>query len=116
MAVITGGGTNHRFNLNEMVLIKDNHRLATQKEITLGAAISRARQMTKKKIEVEVDNIKQFHQAIAAKPDIILLDNMPPSQIRKAVKIKKLLKSSQFFHKILLSSILLKRQTQLLFL
>ncbi len=92
MAVVTGGGTNHRFNLREMVLIKDNHRLATQKEISLAEAVSRAKK-TKKKIEIEVDNIDQFHQAIAAKPDIILLDNMPPAQIRKAVSIKKLLKS-----------------------
>ena len=89
MAVRSGGGENHRFNLIEMVLIKDNHRVAHQKELSIDEAIHKIRRKTKKAIAVEVDTIPQFKQAIDAHPDIILLDNMSIAQMKKIVKINK---------------------------
>jgi nicotinate-nucleotide pyrophosphorylase (carboxylating) len=89
MAVRCGGGENHRFNLIEMVLIKDNHRIAHQKELSIDEAIHKIRRRTKKAITVEVDTIPQFKQAIHAHPDIILLDNMTVAQMKKIVKINK---------------------------
>ena len=85
-AVVCGGGTNHRHNLSDMALIKDNH-LATAPSLSLAVAILRAK--TSKKIEVEVTNLKQFQEAIKTNPDIILLDNMTPAQIKHAVKMLK---------------------------
>ena len=88
-AVRYGGGVNHRFNLNEMVLIKDNHRHANHKNLTIPEAIRLVRQKTAKPVEIEVDTLAQFRQALDADPDMILLDNMPPRTLRKAVRLKK---------------------------
>jgi len=85
MAVRTGGGINHRFNLNEMVMIKDNHRIAHEREAPIQEAIERVRRRTHKQICVEVDNMIEFNHALEAEPDIILLDNMDCSRMRKAV-------------------------------
>lgn len=93
MAVACGGGRNHRLDLSDMVLIKDNHRVAEHKYLTLRQAIKLARQKTRRPIEVEVDNLNQFTQALAAEPDIILLDNMTTTQLAKAVRIRAKLKS-----------------------
>lgn len=92
MAVKTGGGTSHRLNLSDMVLIKDNHRLAKNK-LSLKEAVNRLRQATNKKIEIEVDTLEQFKEVLSAKPDFILLDNMSAAQLQKAVMLKKKIRS-----------------------
>jgi nicotinate-nucleotide pyrophosphorylase (carboxylating) len=89
-AVACGGGKNHRIGLFDMVLIKDNHLVALQNEKpnAIAAAVARARKkFPKLKVEVEADTLEQVAQAAAAGADIILLDNMPPSILRQAVKI-----------------------------
>ena len=89
-AVACGGGKNHRLGLYDLVLIKDNHLVALQNEKpnAIAAAIARAReQFPKLKIEVEADTLEQAAQAAEAGADIILLDNMTPAQLRRAVKI-----------------------------
>ncbi|MCA9405892.1 MAG: carboxylating nicotinate-nucleotide diphosphorylase [Candidatus Omnitrophica bacterium] len=89
-AVKCGGGVNHRFDLSEMVMIKDNHREVCRPQISIAESIRLIRRRTKKKIEVEVDTLKQFDEALAAKPDIILLDNMSTAQMKTAVaRVKK---------------------------
>jgi len=85
-AVLAGGGMSHRFNLSAAVLIKDNHLAAVDGDVML--AIQRVRQYAPgKHIEVECDRIEQVAQAIEAKADIILLDNMPPEQLRECVDL-----------------------------
>lgn len=86
-AVKSGGGHNHRPDLSELVLIKDNHRDACYPHLSIPEAIKRARRRTKKTIEIEVDTLKQFKEALSADPDMILLDNMSCAQMRKAVAI-----------------------------
>jgi len=92
LAVRTGGGVNHRLNLAEMVMIKDNHRAVLGRR-TLAEVIHQIRKSSRKKIIIEVDNLNQFKEALAAKPDIILLDNMTPARLRQAVQLKHRLKS-----------------------
>jgi nicotinate-nucleotide pyrophosphorylase (carboxylating) len=89
-AVACGGGKNHRLGLFDMVLIKDNHLVALQNEKpnAIAAAVLRSRKkFPKLKIEVEADTLEQVAQATDAGADIILLDNMTPTQLRQAVKI-----------------------------
>ena len=89
-AVKCGGGKNHRLGLFDMVLIKDNHLAALQnvKPNAIAAAVFRARKkFPKLKVEVEADTLEQVAQAADAGADIILLDNMTPTQLRQAVKI-----------------------------
>lgn len=85
-AVRMGGGMNHRFGLFDMVLIKDNHVLLSD---SIASAVRRAREHVGpfRKIEVEVDTLRQLQDAIAAKADMILLDNMDLSTMREAVTI-----------------------------
>ncbi len=85
-AVRVGGGSNHRFGLDDAVLIKDNH-IAIAGDIR--QAIERARDRVGHlvKIEVEVDTLAQLEPALAARPDAILLDNMNPHQLGDAVKL-----------------------------
>ena len=84
-AVKCGGGSNHRFNLSDGVLIKDNH-------IVAAGGITRAVEVVRKniphtlKIEVETENLKQIDEAIRAGADIIMLDNMTLEQMTEAVK------------------------------
>jgi len=88
-AVACGGGTNHRFGLHDMVLIKDNHLAALKSESPnpIAAAVQRARaQYPRLKLEVETDTLEQVDQALAAGADLILLDNMRPEQLREAVR------------------------------
>jgi len=88
--VTCGGGRNHRIGLYDMVLIKDNHLVALRHEPpnAIAAAVARARkQFPKLQVEVEADTLEQVAQAADAGADIILLDNMPPAQLRRAVKI-----------------------------
>lgn len=85
-AVRMGGGTNHRFGLYDGVLIKDNH-------IKAGGSITKAIESARRnahhllKIEVETKTLDEVREALAAKVDIIMLDNMPLDMIREAVKL-----------------------------
>ncbi len=90
-AVRTGGGTNHRFNLNDMAMIKDNHLSGSAANFT--QRVNDLKKKIKTKIEVEVDNLKQLKEALESKADIILLDNMGPLQIARAVKLRRSMKS-----------------------
>ena len=87
-AVGVGGGRNHRMNLADGVLIKDNHLAALQGEgVDLGQAIKRARARAPHtvKIEVEVESIEAALAAVAAGADIVMLDNMSPEDMATAV-------------------------------
>ena len=88
-AVSMGGGWNHRFNLSDGILIKDNHleTLRTQ-GMTLKEIVTKAKLNAPKgiKIEVETTNLKEVDEAIFAGADIIMLDNMSPAQMHHAVK------------------------------
>lgn len=85
-AVRAGGGTNHRFGLYDAVLIKDNH-IASAGGIR--AAVTQARKAVgpKTKIQLEVDTLKQLQEALDLPIDSVLLDNMPPPMLKKAVKM-----------------------------
>lgn len=85
-AVRCGGGMTHRMSLSDAVMIKDNHIIAAG---SLGEAVRRARTFAGHtvKVEVEVDTLAQLEEALAAAPDIILLDNMDTDTLRKAVSI-----------------------------
>ncbi|MFY9814593.1 MAG: carboxylating nicotinate-nucleotide diphosphorylase [Dehalococcoidales bacterium] len=89
-AVSMGGGRNHRFNLSDGMLIKDNH-LATLRAhgMTLKEIVAKAKQSAPAgiKVEVEVTNLKEVREAVAAKADIIMFDNMSPAKMRAAVKL-----------------------------
>ncbi len=87
-AVTAGGGHNHRLGLDDGVLIKDNH-LALAGGIS--EAVRRAREIAGHlhKIEVEVATLDQVREALLAKADILLLDNMTPEMVRQAVEIVK---------------------------
>ena len=95
-AVTVGGGRNHRYNLSDAAMLKDNH-------IDAGGGIANAVAKLKKrlghmtKIELEVRNLDELKQALAADVDVIMLDNMTPEMIKEAVKItdgKALLEAS----------------------
>ena len=85
-AVKVGGGTNHRYNLSDGILIKDNH-------IGAAGSVKKAIEMCKeyapfvRKVEVEVENLEMLKEAIDAKADIIMLDNMDNETMKKAVEI-----------------------------
>ena len=85
-AVRMGGGTNHRFNLADGVLIKDNHIVAAG---GIPNAVSNARRIVPHtlKIEVEVTSFREVQEALDAGADIIMLDNMSCEDMRKAVEI-----------------------------
>ena len=85
-AVRCGGGFNHRFGLDDAVLIKDNH-LALSGSIRGAVARVRERVGHMVKVEVEVDTLDQLREAIAAPIDAVLLDNMSPAQLAEAVRI-----------------------------
>jgi nicotinate-nucleotide pyrophosphorylase (carboxylating) len=87
-AVTQGGGSNHRFGLFDRVLIKDNHLAALRLEPpnAIEAAVRRARaQYPRLEVEVEADTLEQVQQALLARADYILLDNMPVEDMRAAV-------------------------------
>ena len=85
-AVRVGGGTNHRFNLADGILIKDNHIVAAG-SITNAVRSARANAPHTLKIEVEVETFEQLDEALAAGADIIMLDNMSTADMKKAVEI-----------------------------
>ena len=85
-AVRVGGGYNHRYNLSDAIMLKDNH-------INAAGSITEAIKLAKeyspfiKKIEVEVEDLKGVEEAVAAGADIIMLDNMDIETTKKAIKI-----------------------------
>ncbi|HPM00463.1 MAG TPA: carboxylating nicotinate-nucleotide diphosphorylase, partial [Bacillota bacterium] len=85
-SVKAGGGFNHRFNLSDMVLIKDNHIKAAG-GITPAVAAARAKGSHGLKIEVEVESIRELIEAIEAGADIVMLDNMTLDMMKEAVSI-----------------------------
>ena len=84
-AVTKGGGFNHRYNLSDEILIKDNHIKA---EANLRDLVKKAIK-TKKTVTVEVDNLKQLNQILGLKFKRILFDNMNTKQLRKCLKLSK---------------------------
>ncbi|MEP6955791.1 MAG: carboxylating nicotinate-nucleotide diphosphorylase [Chthoniobacterales bacterium] len=90
-AVRAGGGENHRFGLFDMVLVKDNHLLAGTGFGSVAAAIQRVRQERPDvRIELEADDLEQVRAFLEMDGiDVILLDNMPPAQMREAVALGK---------------------------
>ena len=85
-AVRLGGGTNHRFNLSDEYLIKDNHIASSNIEKLVIAAI---KNKNRKKITVEVDNIKQLQKIMGLKFNCVLFDNMSNKNLRLGVKLAK---------------------------
>ena len=85
-AVKLGGGTNHRFNLSDEYLIKDNHVASSDLKSLVLKAIKNKKG---KKITVEVDTIQQLKSILGLKFDTVLLDNMSIGNLRKSVKIAK---------------------------
>ena len=85
-AVKLGGGTNHRFNLSDEYLIKDNHVASSNLKSLVLKAIKNKKG---KKITVEVDTIKQLRPILGLKFNTVLLDNMSVKNLRDAVKISK---------------------------
>ena len=85
-AVKLGGGTNHRFNLSDEFLIKDNHIASSSLRELVLLAIKNKRG---KKITVEVDNLKQLKEIIGLKFDTVLFDNMNIKNLRAGVKLIK---------------------------
>ena len=85
-AVRVGGGCNHRYNLSDGVLLKDNH-------IWAAGSVTKAIQMAKayapfvRKIEIEVETLEQVKEAVEAGADIIMLDNMTPEVMKQAVEL-----------------------------
>ena len=85
-AVRCGGGANHRFGLDDAILIKDNH-------VAVAGGVRRAIEAARDfaghlvKIEVEVDTLDQLQEALDVGPDAVMLDNMPPDMLRQAVAI-----------------------------
>ena len=85
-AVKVGGGTNHRFGLNDGVMIKDNH-IEAAGGIKNAVSLARKKSAFVRKIEVEVESIEQLKEALETKADIIMLDNMDIKTLKEAVKL-----------------------------
>jgi nicotinate-nucleotide pyrophosphorylase (carboxylating) len=91
-AVRCGGGRNHRMGLYDAVLIKDNHLAALRGEAPnpIGAAVARVRrQFPGRRVEVEADTLAQVREALEAGADVVLLDNMPVEDLRRAVGLAR---------------------------
>jgi len=89
-AVRVGGGHNHRLNLGDGVLIKDNHlAILRSSGVVLGEAVKKARKgaPSTMKVEVEVESVKQAREALSAGADIIMLDNMELKDMRRVVEL-----------------------------
>jgi len=85
-AVMTGGAKNHRYNLSDAAMLKDNH-IDAAGGITNAITKLRSRIGHMTKIEVETRNLDELQEALAAKADIIMLDNMSPELMKQAVAI-----------------------------
>ena len=86
-AVRMGGGTNHRMNLSDTALIKDNHIAAAGGVVAAFAQVRTA--YPKAEIEIEVDNLAQLKEVLPQQPDLVLLDNMTPELCAQAVALAK---------------------------
>ncbi|MFQ5380886.1 MAG: carboxylating nicotinate-nucleotide diphosphorylase [Dehalococcoidia bacterium] len=88
-AVRCGGGTNHRRDLASMVMLKDNHLAALARGGgSIAETVATARRSTDGiRVEVEIDSLGQLPEALAAAPDWILLDNMSPGDLHRAVEL-----------------------------
>ena len=85
-AVRIGGGCNHRYNLSDGVLLKDNH-IGAAGSITNAINMAKAYAPFVRKIEIEVETLEQVKEAVDAGADIIMLDNMTPDTMRQAVEL-----------------------------
>lgn len=85
-AVVAGGGRNHRYNLSDAAMLKDNH-IDAYGSLTNAVNALRAKTGHMVKIEVEVDSLELLQEALDVKADIIMLDNMNYEQMAEAVKI-----------------------------
>lgn len=85
-AVRVGGGSNHRYNLSDGVMLKDNH-IGAAGSITKAVQMARDRVSFVHKIEVETENLDMVREAAEAGADIIMLDNMSPDEMMEAIKI-----------------------------
>lgn len=103
-AVASGGGTNHRMGLYDQVLIKDNHiafqrssfaRAVRKDAPTIRDIVELSRKTVPRgtAIEVEVENLADFESALAARPDIIMLDNMTPGEVAACVALRRMAKA-----------------------
>jgi nicotinate-nucleotide pyrophosphorylase (carboxylating) len=88
-AVRHGGGSNHRYNLGDAVLIKDNHLAAIGGKHPIRDAVTAAKRRAPhtSKVEVEVIDLAGVQEALDAQADIIMLDNMSLAEMRRAVKL-----------------------------
>ncbi|GGB51799.1 nicotinate-nucleotide diphosphorylase (carboxylating) [Roseibium aquae] len=85
-AVRCGGGMNHRFGLDDAILIKDNH-IAVAGGVAKAVRAAKAYAGHLVKIEVEVDTLDQLREALSEEPDVVMLDNMDPAALAEAVRI-----------------------------
>lgn len=85
-AVRVGGGNNHRYNLSDGVLLKDNH-IGAAGSVAKAVAMAKAYAPFVRKIEIEVESLEQVKEAVEAGADIIMLDNMTPEQMKEAVEL-----------------------------
>ncbi|MGY6276011.1 carboxylating nicotinate-nucleotide diphosphorylase [Methylomonas sp. MgM2] len=85
-AVKCGGCANHRIGLFDAILIKENHIIASG---SIQAAVSKARQITDVLVEVEVESLSELTEALAAKPDRIMLDNFSIADLKRAVELNQ---------------------------
>lgn len=85
-AVKVGGGCNHRYNLSDGILLKDNH-IGAAGSVTKAVQMAREYAPFVRKIEVEVENLDMVKEAVEAGADIIMLDNMTPEMMKEAIKI-----------------------------
>lgn len=85
-AVRCAGGTNHRIGLFDAILVKENHIAAAG---SIAAAVAEARRVNKVMVEVEVENLDELQQALAAKVDRILLDNFSNEDMKAAVRVTR---------------------------
>ena len=99
-AVLVGGGDPHRFHLDDLILIKDNH-IAIVGSVEKAVKKAREKASFSKKIEVEVAKIEDILEAAEAGADLIMLDNFSPTQVEEAVK---LLKKAGFYGKVVLEA------------
>ena len=86
-AVKIGGAVNHRFDLSQMAMIKDNHRSMIAKGC-LKQAVEIIKSKTAKEVVLEVDTFDELKDALASRAEVILLDNMTPAQVRRAVVLR----------------------------
>ena len=85
-AVRVGGGCNHRYNLSDGVLLKDNH-IGASGSVTKAVQMAKAYAPFVRKIEIEVETLDQVKEAVEAGADIIMLDNMTPEVMKQAVEL-----------------------------